>query len=81
MGQSGTIGVADLYGRPSRTSSASDPLGITNANSNGVTTPMTQAASGGGGAATGGVGPAVAWVGLVAAVITLRLFVHLADAA
>ena len=79
-GNTGTVGVADLYGRPSRTNGALDPLGITNPNSNGVA-PATQQASGAGGGVTGGSGPAIAWVGLVVTLVLIRVAVHALEAA
>ena len=77
-GISTTMGRTDIYGaQPSGVSGRSDPLGITNPNSNGVA-PMTQAASGGGGGAAGGSGPAVAWVGLLVTLVLWRVALHMA---
>ena len=77
----GTVGVADIYGQASKVSSIFDPLGVTNPNSNGVTTPSTQSASGGAASATGGNGPAVAVVGLVVSLVMLRVALYLAEKA
>lgn len=75
---SGTIGLVDLYGRASAVSGASDPLGIRNANGASVA-PITSTASGGGSA--NDPGPAISWVGLVAALVLLRVAIYAAEEA
>lgn len=80
-GIAGTIGGTDIYGnKRSAVSGAADVLGVTNPNSNGVA-PMSVQASGGGGAADGGSGPAIAWVGIVATLVLLRIALHAAKSA
>lgn len=75
----GTFGRADLYGAPNATNrNNASPVAVNNVNGAGVA-PMSQAASGGG--VSGGTAPAVSWVGLVAAIIMLRVMIHLADKA
>lgn len=74
----GTIGRADLYGTPSQVGGRMDPLSVQNPNG-GSTAPITQSASGGGGGT--GNGPAISWLGLVLALVALRLALHAANRA
>ena len=72
----GTIGRADVYGTASKPGGMFDPLSIQNQNGASVA-PMTQTASGGG--ASVGNGPAISLVGLVLALVMLRLAIGMAS--
>lgn len=76
MGGTGTVGMADLYGTPSRPGGRFDPLSVQNPNGGSVA-PVTQTASGG--ASSVGNGPALSVLGLVLALVSLRVFIGLAQ--
>lgn len=71
----GTVGVADVYGIPSAIGTAYGPVSIQNPNGDSVSPPATQAASGGTDM-TNGTGAAHGLLGIIAAVVLLRVLIH-----
>lgn len=71
----GTVGTADIYGLPSAIGSAYSPVSIQNPNGDSVSPPSTQAASGGADM-TAGTGAANGAVGIIVALVLLRVLIH-----
>lgn len=71
----GTVGNADLYGIPSMPGNAWSPVSVMNPNGDSVSPPATQVASGGADPSSGG-GAAEGLVGIIVAVVLLRILIH-----